>query len=122
MRLLTIGLVAAAALLPAIPVAGAKEKPMQEWDGLVPKYNDKLENVWVRPNVRFKAYKRIRLPPVEVTVRQGLGARIAARAASSRNEEIENIRTGLAEMFHKEFAKHLEKGGYVITDQTAMTC
>ena len=114
-RLLTIGLVAVAAVtLHAFPDASAKEKPTQEWDGLVPKYNDKLENVWVRPNVRFKAYKRIRLPPVEVTFAKDWSPDRGTR--SPTNEEIQNIRSGLAQMFHKEFAKHLARGGYVITD------
>jgi hypothetical protein len=115
LRLLTIGLVATTAmLLPTVPDAGATQAPMQEWDGLVPKYNDKLENVWVRPNVQFKAYRRIRLPPVEVAFAKDWDPNRGARSPSK--EEIQNIRAGLSKMFHDEFAKHLTKGGYVLTD------
>jgi hypothetical protein len=117
LHLLAAGLVAAAAaaLMLALPLAMAMEKPTQEWDGLVPRYNDKLENVWVRPNVQFKAYKRIRLPPVEVTFARDWDPDRGSHSPSS--EEIDNIRSGLSEMFHKEFAKQLAKGGYVLTDK-----
>ncbi len=119
MRLLTAAVLvtAAAALQLAIPLATAAEEPMQEWDGLVHKYNDKLENVWVRPNVQFKAYKRVRLPPVDVTFAKDWDPNRGLR--SPTKEEIRNIRSGLAEMFHKEFAKQLAKGGYVLTDSNA---
>jgi hypothetical protein len=118
MRLLSTGLLATVAAavvsLPAVSVATAREEPPQEWDGLVRRYNDKLDNVWVRPNVQFKAYKRIRLPPVEVSFAKDWDPNRGKRSPSK--EEIQSIRAGLSEMFHEEFARRLAQGGYVITD------
>ncbi|MEO8308354.1 MAG: DUF3313 family protein [Pseudomonadota bacterium] len=110
-------IVAAAVLLPAIPVAAAAEKPVQEWDGLVRRPSNKLDNVWLRPNVQFKAYKRIRLPPVDVTFAKDWNPNLGAHAPAP--EDIQNIRTGLSQMFHEEFAQRLARRGYVITDSNA---
>ena len=69
-RLLSTTLLASAAVaalsLAAMSVGTAKEKPPQEWDGLVRRENKKLDNVYVGPDVEFKAYKRVSLDPVEV--------------------------------------------------------
>jgi Protein of unknown function (DUF3313) len=117
-RLMTIaGMVAAAAMLAALPIA-AKDKSMQEWDGLVRKAGYQLDNVWVRPNVQFKAYKRVRLPPVEVTFSKDWDPNHGTRMLSSQvtREDMQNIRDGLSQMFHDEFAKRLAQGGYALAD------
>jgi len=121
MRLMTAGVatIAVAALaLTALPVAVAGEEPRQEWDGLVLKSSNKLDNLWVRPNVRFKAYRRVRLPPVDVAFADDWDPNRGKRGVSGRvtKEDMQNIRTGLSEMFHKEFTKRLEKGGYTLAD------
>ena len=111
-------LAAAALTLPAIQVAGAKEKPLQEWDGLVRKSSNKLDNVYVRPNVQFKAYKRVRLPPVDVAFAEDWDPNHGTRSPSARvsKEDMRKYGSGLSEMFHEEFAKRLAKYGYVLSD------
>jgi hypothetical protein len=123
MRLLSTGLlatvVAAAVSLPVISVATAKEKPPQEWDGLERRENKKLDNVYVRPNVQFKGYKRIRLAqPVDVQFDKDWDPNSGTRGVSNRlsKDEIQNIRTGLSALFRDEFTKHLAKGGYSMVD------
>jgi Protein of unknown function (DUF3313) len=113
-RLLVI---AAALVLAAVPVA-AGEAPTEEWDGLVRQSSDKLDNVWVRPDVQFKAYRRVRLPPVEVSFAEDWDPNRGSRRSSGTltNEDILKIRTELSEMFHKEFSSHLAKGGYVLAE------
>ena len=119
MRLLTGMIVMIAATLTlAAPLAAGKEKPAEEWDGLVPKSINRLDNVWVRPNAQFKAYKRVRLPPVDVAFAEDWDPNRGKRSPGGRvsKEDMLNIRTGLSEMFHKEFTRHLEKGGYTLSD------
>jgi hypothetical protein len=122
MRLLSTGLlasvVAAAVSLPVVSVATAKEKPPQEWDGLERRPSKRLDNVYVRPNVQFKAYKRVRLDPVDVQFDKDWDPNSGSRMLTNRlsKDEIQDIRTGLAELFRDEFGKHLAKGGYMLVD------
>lgn len=120
-RLLSTGLVAVLAgavlTLPAMSVATAKEKPPQEWDGLERRSNKKLDNVYVRPDVVFKAYKRVSLvDPVDVKFDENWDPNSGTRELSRRlsNEDIEKIRTELSALFREEFTKRLEKGGYPV--------
>jgi hypothetical protein len=119
MRLLSTCLlvIALAASLPAILAAAGKDKPMQEWDGLVRRPSNKLDNVWVRPNVRFKEYKRVRLPPVDVAFAKDWDPNRGTR--SPTNEDIRNIRAGMSQLFHEEFAQRLTRRGYTLTDSNA---
>jgi hypothetical protein len=113
------GVVAAAALaLLALPAAAAGKKSPQEWDGLVLQSGRNLDNVYVRPGVQFKAYQRVRLPPVEVSFADDWDPNHGKRGVSGRvsNEDMQNIRTGLSELFHEEFAQHLARGGYTLAD------
>jgi hypothetical protein len=122
-RLLSGMLLASAAVaalsLPAMSVATAKEKPPQEWDGLVRRENKKLDNVYVRPNVEFKGYKRVSLGPVEVKFDKDWDPNSGTRGVSGRlsNEDIQKIRTELAALFRDEFTKHLAKGGYTVVEE-----
>jgi hypothetical protein len=120
MRLLTTGLVATAAAaavtLPAISVATAKEKPPQEWDGLVRQKSKKLDNVYVRPNVQFKAYKSVLLDPVDVKFDKDWDPNSGSRELSRRltTEDINKIRTEMSALFLDEFTKRLTKAGYPV--------
>ena len=117
-RLLTTGLVATAAVaaltLPA--TVAAKEKPPQEWDGLQRQSSKKMDNVYVRPNVQFKAYKSVMLDPVDVKFDKNWDPNSGTRGVSGRltNEDIEKIRTELSALFHDEFSKRLAKAGYPV--------
>jgi hypothetical protein len=119
MRLVATCLMATAAVaalvLPAT-VATAKEKPPQEWDGLVRQSSKKMDNVYVRPNVTFKAYKSVKLDPVEVKFDKDWDPNSGTRGVSGRitNEDIDKIRTGLSELFADEFSKRLAKAGYPV--------
>jgi Protein of unknown function (DUF3313) len=120
MRSLTMGLVASAAAaaitLPAVSVAIAKEKPPQEWDGLERRDSKKMDNVYVRPNVQFKAYKSVKLDPVDVKFDKNWDPNSGSRGVSGRlsNEDIEKIRTEMSALFQEEFTKRLTKAGYPV--------
>jgi hypothetical protein len=102
--------------LPAISVVNAKEKPPEEWDGLVRQSSKKLDNVYVRPNVTFKAYKNVMLDPVEVKFDKNWDPNSGTRGVSGRLDagDIDKIRAGLSELFADEFSKRLAKAGYPV--------
>ncbi|MEO8308355.1 MAG: DUF3313 family protein [Pseudomonadota bacterium] len=118
MRLLATGLVvtAAAAALALPMVAIAKEKPPQEWDGLERQSSKKMDNVYVRPNVQFTAYKKVKLDPVEVKMDKDWDPNSGTRGVSGRitSEDIEKIRTDAAALFQDEFVKRLTRAGYPV--------
>jgi hypothetical protein len=117
-RVLAAGLVASLALAVALPatVAIAKEKPPAEWDGLVRQKSKKLDNVYVRPNVQFKAYKSVMLDPVEVKFDKDWDPNDGTRELSRRlsNEDIDKIRTDASAVFQDEFTKRLTRAGYPV--------
>jgi hypothetical protein len=105
--------------LPAISVA--KEKPPAEWDGLERRTdNKKLDNLYVRPNVTFPAYKRVSLEPVSVQFDKDWDPNSGTRGVSNRlsKDDIEKIRTGLAELFRDEFTKRLGNAGYPVVQES----
>jgi Protein of unknown function (DUF3313) len=106
----------------AVPVVTvAKEKPPAEWDGLERRTNNKkLDNVYVRPNVTFKAYKRVSLGPVEVKFDKDWDPNSGTRGVSNRlsKEDIEKIRTGLSALFREEFSKRLGNAGYPVVEES----
>jgi hypothetical protein len=117
MRPLVVGLLtllSGATLSVCVPGVAVAEKPPQEWDGLQRRTSKTLENVYVRPNVEFKAYKRVRLDPVQVAMdkswdpnegRVGLQGRLSS-------EDILRIRGELSQAFRDVFAEHLSKSAY----------
>lgn len=122
MRVLSTGLVAsiaaAAVSLPVMSVATAKEKPPQEWDGLERQSSKTLDKVYVRPNVTFKAYKSVKLDPVEVKFDKDWDPNSGSRELSSRlsSGDIEKIRTEIAALFQDEFTRRLAKAGYPVVN------
>ena len=84
----------------------------------MPRYSENLDNVWVRPDVQFKAYKRVRLPPVQVSFAEDWDPNRGVRRDADRvsNDQIQKIRAEMSEMFHEEFTRLLAKGGYVLSD------
>lgn len=115
---LVLSLAGLALTLPVMPIANAKESPPQEWDGLERRSNKKLDNVYVRPNVTFKAYRQVVLEPVEVQFDKNWDPNSGTRGISNQlsKEDIEEIRTGLSALFREEFTRRLEKGGYPVVD------
>lgn len=115
---LVASLAGSALTLPVMSVATAKEKPPQEWDGLERRSHKRIDNLYVRPDVTFKAYKQVMLDPVEVQFDKNWDPNRNTRELSRRlsNEDIQKIRTELAALFREEFTKRLERGGYPVVD------
>jgi Protein of unknown function (DUF3313) len=75
-----------------------------------------MDNVYVRPNVQFKAYKSVKLDPVDVKFDKNWDPNSGTRGVSGRitNEDIEKIRVDLSALFQDEFTKRLAKAGYPV--------
>lgn len=121
MRLLRAGVKAAltaAVLVWMVPGAVVAQKPPQEWDGLVRVKSKSLDNVYVRPNVEFKAFKRVRLDPVQVAMDKNWdpnSGKIGLRGGLS-SADVQRIREELSKLFRDVFAERLATNGYPLID------
>lgn len=93
-------------------------KPAPSWDGLELREQKKFDAVYVKPNVTFTAYKQVALDPVTVKFAKNWDPNEGSADLIRRfsKEDIEEIRKGIADEFHKVFKKVLEEGGYKVTD------
>ena len=112
-----IWLVAGPALGAVLTAAVAQNTP-QEWDGLERRNSKTLDNVYVRPDVQFTAYKSVMLDPVEVAFDKNWAPNRDTRGTVGRlsSEDIQRIRDELAKGFRTVFADTLNKGGYPLVD------
>ena len=117
MRVLLAGMVVvltSAILLLMVPRAAVAQQPPSEWDGLVRVKSKSLEHVYVRQNVQFKAYKRVRLDPVQVAMDKNWDPNSGTVELKGRlsSADIQRIREELAKAFRDVFAERLSKNGY----------
>ncbi len=107
-----------ALLLVIVPAIAAAQKPPQEWDGLVRVKSKALEYVYVRPNVEFKAYKKVRLDAAHVAMDKNWDpneGKIGLRGGLS-SADVERMRGELAKLFRDVFAERLAKAGYPLVE------
>jgi hypothetical protein len=104
-----------------LPARVAAASPPVEWDGLQRRKVSGLDNVYIRPDVAFTAYKRVRILPAEVAFDRNWKPNRDMRDLSRRlsDEDIERIRDGLAKGLSDTFAKRLQKAGYTVVDTNA---
>ena len=120
-RVLLAGMMAvltSAMFLLMVPGAAVAQQPPQEWDGLVRVKSKSLEHVYVRPNVEFKAYKRVRLDPVQVAMDKNWdpnSGRVGLQGGLS-SADVQRIREELSKMFRDVFAERLSKNGYPLVE------
>jgi len=116
--LLPAMLLAAAALLSACASTSGAAAIPDDWDGLKRRPSKELNGVWVRPDVEFKRYKSVRLDPVQVEFDKGWDPNRGVKSASRRisQDEIKEIREGLAAGLHGALVKALAAGGYPLVE------
>lgn len=108
-----------------VPVAHADEQGAASFDGLEKIKKSKADEAYVRPDVDFSTYKRLRILEPEVAfaknwerdinrdaTRAGTGSRV-------RGSDMERIKAGMAEIFLEVFTQELEKAGYAIVEESA---
>jgi hypothetical protein len=120
-RLVLLGatLLAAPGLLAGCASSSKAASLPDTWDGLQRRPSSELNGVWVRPNVEFKAYKSVRLDPVQVEFDKGWNPNQGVKSASRRisQEQIKEIREGLAKGFQKALGDALAQGGYPLVEE-----
>jgi hypothetical protein len=97
----------------------AAEPPEEIEGGLVRVAKGKLDHVYLLPGVNFGNYDRVRIDPVDVSFSPNWKPNESRRSPSQRltANDIEKIRTTVAEEFHKSFEKALSDGGYSIANE-----
>lgn len=101
--------------LMAAATAGAADNPT--WDGLEQRKVEKIDALYVRPNVAFEAYKEVYLDaPVEVAFDKDWDPNDGVRSPSRRLSaaDIDAIRQQMTTGFQAVFAKELAAGGYAL--------
>lgn len=113
---LPLALAATAALV----LAGcAAPRAPQQWEGLELQPSSRLDQVYLRPNAQFSGYRRVQLDPAEVAFDRAWDPN-ASRSLANRvtPEDVQRIRTELAQMLRVGFEEELAKGGYALTTET----
>jgi len=97
----------------------AAEPPQQIEGGLVRVDKAKLQHVYLLPGVSFASYDRVRIDPVDVSFSPNWKPNASRRMPSQRltAEDIEKIRSAVAEQFHKSFEDELGRGGYTVVNE-----
>jgi hypothetical protein len=117
--LLVLTAVSAAAILAmAAPGTATAQKMPQEWDGLARVQHKSLEHVYVRPNVEFKAYKKVRIDPVQVKMDKNWdpNAGKVGLTGGLSSADVQRLRDDLSKTFREVFAERLSKGGYPLVE------
>jgi hypothetical protein len=96
----------------------AKEKPPENWDGLVRKKVKGLDNVYVRPNVQFAPYKSVILDPTQVEFSKNWEKSFDFHDRPDASD-MERIKSKLSELMHERFLKELVDHGYTVVDAPA---
>lgn len=104
------------ALALALPLAAAADGPPASWDGLERRPSKTLDNVYVRPNVTFPAYKKVRLDPVSVEFDKSWDPNRGVKSPSNKlyKSDFDRIRSGLSDGFTKVLTDTLTKAGYPV--------
>jgi len=104
------------ALLLGATVALSASKPPTEWDGLVKRDSKRADLLYVRPDVHIKAYSKLMIDPAQVAFDKNWDPNDNRQELSRRvtPEDMEKIKTGLAQMLNETLADQLQKGGYQV--------
>ena len=100
-------------LLVSVTLANA---PPTEWDGLVRMQNRRLDHMYLLPDVSFANYTRVRLDPIQVSFYRNWNPN-RSPTQRLRQSDLENIKTTLADEFHRILSDTLTRGGYKLVDE-----
>lgn len=103
-----------AALAAALPAHGASPPPVTE-DGLQRVENRNFDQLYRRPDADFAQYTKVLIAPVNVSFRKSWNPRDYGRFGL-KPEDVNRIRTGLAELARETFTEVLKEGRYELVD------
>lgn len=98
--------------------ASNRTAPAEEWDGLVRQQGTRLGAVFVRPDAEIVGYRSVKLDPVEVSFARNWEPNRGGRSQLSRlnADDMDAIRTGVADLLRETLRAELERGGYQLVD------
>jgi hypothetical protein len=105
--------------LPSLISRSVAAEPPALWDGLVRVKSEQLDHVYALPGASLAGYKRVRLDPVEVAFDKNWQPN-SSRTSSARrlsNDDLERIKSELANEFRSVFGAELGKGGFILVDE-----
>jgi hypothetical protein len=104
----------------SLALAGcATQRGPQQWEGLELQRSSQLDQVYLRPNAQFAGYRRVQLDPAEVAFDRTWDPN-ASRALANRvtPEDMQRIKSELAQMLRLGFEEELARGGYELTTES----
>jgi hypothetical protein len=109
-------LTVALATFASSPVVAASKKAPENWDGLVKRDSKRVDQLYVRPDVKIEPYTTVMIDKAEVAFDKNWDPNRDTRELSRRvtPEKMEEIKSGLGQMLNDTFVKELTKGGYTI--------
>ena len=115
--------IVAFSLIAAPPLLAKKQElPEVTEDGLHRVPDSKMAVVYAEPGADLAQYQRIQLLPAYVAFKKNWAREQRSRSAQAirlTNQDIERIKTSLANEFDAVFRKVLEDGGYQVVDGAA---
>jgi Protein of unknown function (DUF3313) len=106
-----------AGVMSTVPMLSAAAQPPAEWDGLTRMPDKGGDHVYLLRQADFSGYTHVRVAPVQVSFDENWqpnrGSRSVQRTLS--NDDMERLREGLADEFHKTFEEQLTRAGYMIS-------
>lgn len=90
-----------------------------EWDGLIQQPHPRLNAVFVKPDAEIRAYRSVKLDPLQVEFARNWDPNRGGRSQLTRLDagDLTAIKGGLADLFHEIFRAELERGGYQLVTE-----
>jgi hypothetical protein len=115
-RQLAIG---ALLVLATAGLASAQDQPRTTWEGLELTKVKGLDTVYMRPKAEIAAYKTVQINPSRVEFSKGWERHSAGSDNQPTAEEMQRIKTRLADLVRETFAKELKTHGYAVLESPA---
>jgi hypothetical protein len=118
--LASIALLTGALALPDHATAAKKTPPETTHDGLVLRHDTKLALVYLKPGADFAAYDKIALLECAVAFKKNWQReQNQSNPLAVSKKDMDEIKSGLAELFAEVFSEELAKGGYATSTSAA---
>jgi uncharacterized protein DUF3313 len=113
------GLVFALFLVAGAALSGPAHAQAKDWGGLEQRPSKKVSALYVRPGASLKAYKRVRLEPLQVAFDKNWRPNDKTSQLSQKMgaRDFERIKSNLATGFEAAFKEELSRGGYTVVSE-----
>jgi hypothetical protein len=114
----TVAFVVLASGLLCVSAVAKKEKPPEEWDGLMKTTIKGLDLAYVRPGADMSVYHKIILDPVEVSFAKNWDPKQTGSNFDISQADRDRIKQGIADLTAKTFTEEISKdNGYPVVTE-----